>query len=72
MNDEFQRVPSILLEMKRIVDQKALDGRDNTGMYCNMFIAERQSSANLPDNSIYSVSFALAIVSSSFKISSFV
>jgi len=31
--DEFQRVPSILLEMKRIVDQKALDGEDNNGMY---------------------------------------
>lgn len=31
--DEFQRVPSILLEMKKIVDQKALDGEDNSGMY---------------------------------------
>lgn len=31
--DEFQRVPSILLEMKRIVDRKALDGEDNAGMY---------------------------------------
>lgn len=31
--DEFQRVPSILLEMKRIVDQKALSGEDNNGMY---------------------------------------
>lgn len=31
--DEFQRVPSILLEMKRIVDQKALSGDDNNGMY---------------------------------------
>ncbi|MCM1127902.1 MAG: ATP-binding protein [Lachnospiraceae bacterium] len=31
--DEFQRVPSILLEMKRIVDQRALDGEDNNGMY---------------------------------------
>lgn len=31
--DEFQRVPSILLEMKRIVDQKALAGEDNNGMY---------------------------------------
>lgn len=31
--DEFQRVPSILLEMKRIVDQKALDGEDNNGMF---------------------------------------
>lgn len=31
--DEFQRVPSILLEMKRIVDQKELDGEDNSGMY---------------------------------------
>lgn len=31
--DEFQRVPSILLEMKRIVDQKALDGEDHKGMY---------------------------------------
>ena len=30
--DEFQRVPSILLEMKKIVDQKALDGEDNNGM----------------------------------------
>lgn len=31
--DEFQRVPSILPEMKRIVDQKALAGEDNNGMY---------------------------------------
>ena len=31
--DEFQRVPSIILEMKRIVDRKALDGEDNNGMY---------------------------------------
>ncbi len=31
--DEFQRVPSILLEMKKIVDQKALSGEDNNGMY---------------------------------------
>lgn len=31
--DEFQRVPSILLEMKRIVDQKSLSGEDHGGMY---------------------------------------
>ena len=31
--DEFQRVPSLLLEMKRIVDEKALQGEDNAGMY---------------------------------------
>lgn len=31
--DEFQRVPSILLEMKKIVDQKALDGEENNGMF---------------------------------------
>lgn len=31
--DEFQRVPSILLEMKQIVDQKALNGEDNNGMF---------------------------------------
>lgn len=31
--DEFQRVPSILLEMKKIIDQKALDGEANSGMY---------------------------------------
>ena len=31
--DEFQRVPSILLEMKKIIDQKALDGEENSGMY---------------------------------------
>jgi len=31
--DEFQRVPSILLEMKRIVDEKALNGEDNSGMF---------------------------------------
>lgn len=31
--DEFQRVPSILLEMKKIVDQKALAGEDNSGMF---------------------------------------
>lgn len=31
--DEFQRVPSLLLEMKRIVDEKALADEDNSGMY---------------------------------------
>lgn len=31
--DEFQRVPSILLEMKRIVDEKMLNGEDCNGMY---------------------------------------
>lgn len=31
--DEFQRVPTILLEMKRIVDEKALEGTDNNGMF---------------------------------------
>ena len=31
--DEFQRVPSILLEMKKIVDQKALNGEDCNGMF---------------------------------------
>lgn len=31
--DGFQRVPSILLEMKRIVDQRALEGQDNAGMF---------------------------------------
>ncbi len=31
--DEFQRVPSILLEMKRIVDEKALNGENNSGMF---------------------------------------
>lgn len=31
--DEFQRVPSILLEIKKIVDQKALEGENNNGMF---------------------------------------
>lgn len=31
--DEFQREPSILLEMKRIVDAKALAGEDAAGMF---------------------------------------
>ena len=31
--DEFQRVPSILLEMKKIVDAKALAGEDTGGMF---------------------------------------
>lgn len=31
--DEFQRVPSILIEMKCIVDKKALENDDNSGMY---------------------------------------
>ena len=31
--DEFQRVPSILLEMKKIVDQAALNSGDNSGMF---------------------------------------
>ena len=31
--DEFQRVSSILLEMKKIIDQKDLNGEDNSGMF---------------------------------------
>lgn len=31
--DEFQRAPSILLEMKRIVDEMVLEGKDNNGMF---------------------------------------
>ena len=31
--DEFHRVPSILLEMKKLVDQKALNGEDNSSMF---------------------------------------
>ncbi len=31
--DEIQRVPSLLLEMKRIVDEKSLKGEDNAGMF---------------------------------------
>ena len=31
--DEIQRVPSLLLEMKRIVDEKDLAGEDNSGMF---------------------------------------
>lgn len=31
--DEFQRAPSILLEIKNIVDKKALSGEDNSGMF---------------------------------------
>ena len=31
--DEFQREPSILLEMKRIVDEKALAGEDASGLF---------------------------------------
>lgn len=31
--DEFQRVPSLLLEIKRIVDELALRGEDNSGMF---------------------------------------
>ena len=31
--DEFQRVPSILIEMKKIVDQRASNGEDNSGMF---------------------------------------
>lgn len=31
--DQFQRAPSILLEMKRIIDEKALRGEDNSGMF---------------------------------------
>ena len=31
--DEVQRVPEIMLEIKRIVDQKALNGEDNSGMF---------------------------------------
>lgn len=31
--DEFQRVPSILLEIKKIVDKKALNGENNEGLF---------------------------------------
>lgn len=31
--DEFQRVPSILLEIKRIIDERALKEEDNSGMF---------------------------------------
>ena len=31
--DEFQREPSILLEMKKIIDERALKGIDNNGMF---------------------------------------
>ncbi len=31
--DEFQREPSILLEMKKIIDEKALKGEDVSGMF---------------------------------------
>lgn len=31
--DEFQRVPSILLEIKKIVDKKALNGENNDGLF---------------------------------------
>lgn len=31
--DEFQRAPSILMELKRIVDRRALAGEDSAGMY---------------------------------------
>ena len=31
--DEFQRVPSILIEMKKIVDERALAGKDTGGMF---------------------------------------
>lgn len=31
--DEFQRVPSILIEMKKIVDQRILSGEDANGMF---------------------------------------
>lgn len=35
--DEFQRVPSILLEMKRIVDEKMLNGEDCKGIRTSVF-----------------------------------
>lgn len=31
--DEFQRVPSLLVEIKRIADERALNGEDNCGMF---------------------------------------
>ncbi len=31
--DEFQRVPSILLEIKKIADEKALNGEENNGLF---------------------------------------
>lgn len=31
--DEFQRAPELLLEMKRIVDERALNGDDHNGMF---------------------------------------
>ncbi|MDD6083491.1 MAG: hypothetical protein PUB89_11760 [Oscillospiraceae bacterium] len=35
--DEFQLVPSILLEMKRIVDEKMLNGEDCMGIRTSVF-----------------------------------
>ena len=35
--DEFQRVPSILLEMKRIVDEKMLNSEDCKGIRTSVF-----------------------------------
>lgn len=31
--DEFQRVPELLIEIKKIVDKKALNGENNSGMF---------------------------------------
>lgn len=31
--DEFQRLPDLLLEIKKIVDQKALTGEENNGLF---------------------------------------
>ena len=31
--DEFQRAPELLIEIKKIVDKKALNGEDNSGMF---------------------------------------
>lgn len=48
--DEFQRVPSILLEIKRIIDEKALNGEDNSGMFWLTGSQKFQMMKNISDS----------------------
>ncbi len=49
--DEFQRVPGLLLEIKRLVDRRALEGQPNEGMFwltgSQKFSMMKQSSESL-------------------------
>ena len=56
--DEFQRVPSILLEMKRIVDEKILNGEDCNGMF---WLTGSQKFPMMKDTSTFCFQYMTAV-----------